>query len=69
MTNDNATRPSLLFRSMEGVEGPDFRVVAVNEKPNVNQSVSHVKEIFVHVGENLTVSFKNGPIIRVSELE
>lgn len=51
---------------MDGVEGPDFRVVAVNEKPNVNQSVSHVKEIFVHVGDNLTVSFHHGPIVRVS---
>lgn len=40
--------------------------MSVNEQPWPNRTVSHVKEAWIHVGENLTVGMQRGGIITVS---
>ncbi|XP_039259400.2 IgGFc-binding protein-like isoform X1 [Styela clava] len=44
-----------------------FRIVAVNEKPkNVNETVSSVKEVFIYVGDDITIRFTAGPVVTVN---
>jgi len=55
----------LFFRNKANATNLNFTVVAVNEQPNPSQIVSHVKEVFVHFAQNMTMRFMAGPVLQV----
>lgn len=54
-----------IFRSKSTYTGEKFRVVAVNEQPTLNRTVSHVKEVHVEIGDNFKLSFSKGAVVKV----